>query len=362
MKILLIPEFSETGGSRSFLLSVLDYYKRNNWEVTLYVENDMGKVADELLKQKLIKGFVTHSKRPKIFEFFPASLFWEIFPIKHIIANADPDIIFVSNQRFGLWLSAFLANKKTIYFCHSYPTTMNLISKKTMGRFLDKHLSNTKSMVTVSKFAANSIEKVLNLHNKVKVIYNTSTFDDSQKIILHKGINILTVSNLEYYKNPKLWVKVAIEVVSKNDNVNFIWVGTGKSIEDFRKKVPLKYRKNIVFLGKKDHSQVKKYFEQADIYFQPSLIESHGISVIEAMSMGLPCIVSNVGGLPESVQDGVNGFVVDGQNITSYVNAISKLIKNTDLRQKMGDKGESMFEQKFSYSYWKKEMDSLHKL
>jgi glycosyltransferase involved in cell wall biosynthesis len=80
------------------------------------------------------------------------------------------------------------------------------------------------------------------------------------------------------------------------------------------------------------------------------------------MSTGLPCIVSNAGGLPESVQDGVNGFVVDHQNMTSYVNAIFKLINNSGLRRKMGNRGKKIFEQKFSYEHWKKEMDMLHKL
>ena len=98
----------------------------------------------------------------------------------------------------------------------------------------------------------------------------------------------------------------------------------------------------------------------ASLYFQPSLLESHGIAVVEAMSYSLPCVVSNIGGLPESVEHGVNGFLAPPDDAEAMSGAITKLISNNSLMQEMGKQSLRIFNEKFSYSIWRQKMDELY--
>ena len=67
-------------------------------------------------------------------------------------------------------------------------------------------------------------------------------------------------------------------------------------------------RRNIRFIGY--HGGVEGLLSRSDVYFQPSVLENHSLSIIGAMNCSLPCVVSGAGGNPESVLDGVTGFVL----------------------------------------------------
>jgi len=83
-----------------------------------------------------------------------------------------------------------------------------------------------------------------------------------------------------------------------------------------------------------------------DIYVAPSLEESFGVAVLEASACNKPVVVSNVGGLPEVVDNGITGFIVEPMNPNDLATAIEKLVRNPSLRLEMGRKGrEKVFEE-----------------
>jgi glycosyltransferase involved in cell wall biosynthesis len=87
--------------------------------------------------------------------------------------------------------------------------------------------------------------------------------------------------------------------------------------------------------------EVSEYHNIIDVFVSVSIedSESFGVVVWEASASGKPVIVSNVGRLPEVVDAGVNGFVVEKKNPEELVEALDKLILNPDLRIKMGRNG-----------------------
>lgn len=115
--------------------------------------------------------------------------------------------------------------------------------------------------------------------------------------------------------------------------------------------------KNVDFIGFKQ--TVQTLYKDCDIYFQPSMIESHGISVLHAMKEGLPCVVSDKGGLPESVQEGVTGYIVSSSDIEVCADKLLRLVENAALREEMGDAGKKRYYEIFSYSRWLAEMTKL---
>jgi glycosyltransferase involved in cell wall biosynthesis len=89
-------------------------------------------------------------------------------------------------------------------------------------------------------------------------------------------------------------------------------------------------------------------YKNTDILCVPSLWdESFGLVCIEAMSRKIPVVATRVGGLPEVVEDGVCGYIVDGYNYTDFSNKILSLAVSPEKRRLMGEKGRERFEQLF---------------
>jgi glycosyltransferase involved in cell wall biosynthesis len=99
-------------------------------------------------------------------------------------------------------------------------------------------------------------------------------------------------------------------------------------------------------------SDVSKILEKTSIYFQPSKIESHGISVIDAMSFSIPCITSRAGGLPESVINNKTGYTID-LSLEQSVEKIEKLMFDKNLSEKFGKEAKKVVDEKFSYNKWR---------
>ncbi|NES83002.1 MAG: glycosyltransferase family 4 protein [Moorea sp. SIO1G6] len=95
----------------------------------------------------------------------------------------------------------------------------------------------------------------------------------------------------------------------------------------------------VFFHNGADQENIKQLYSTADIFALPSLKETFGIVLIEAMHYGLPIITTNVSAMPELVQDGENGLLVPPANSQRLAQALSKLMANPELRQDMGQKG-----------------------
>lgn len=91
----------------------------------------------------------------------------------------------------------------------------------------------------------------------------------------------------------------------------------------------------IQFVGHVNHAQVPHELAQLDVYVALSRQESFGVAVIEAGAAARPVVVSNAGGLPEVVVDSVTGLVVPRENPQAAANAIERLLRDADLRQRM---------------------------
>jgi len=126
----------------------------------------------------------------------------------------------------------------------------------------------------------------------------------------------------------------------------------------YRNKIKKANISKIKFLGFQEN--VAELYNQSDIYFQPSLMESHGIAVVDAMMMGLPCVVSNAGGLPESVSHEKTGYIVDPNDTDTMVEKILNLLEDENVRKSMGEAGKERYKIKFSQERWIKEMTAFH--
>ena len=93
-------------------------------------------------------------------------------------------------------------------------------------------------------------------------------------------------------------------------------------------------KERVIWLGQRD--DVLTILQCGDIYCQPSRSEGLGIAILEAMSVGLPVVASNVGGIPEVVEDGNTGILVKPESLQELAGALKTLIYDRQKRNDMG--------------------------
>jgi len=105
----------------------------------------------------------------------------------------------------------------------------------------------------------------------------------------------------------------------------------------------------VVFLGAVGRERVRQEMERAAMLFMPSIwYETFGMVVVEAMAAGLPVMASRIGGLPELVQDGRTGLLVDPGNPAAWRHAARCVLQDPERLRAMGTHARSVFEGRFS--------------
>lgn len=158
------------------------------------------------------------------------------------------------------------------------------------------------------------------------------------------------------------------------DDITIGWIGSHsatpylESLKDVFYKLSKKYKFSLKIIGAMEHNikipQIKiinldwnlkdeiGQFQSLDIGVYPLpkdkwAFGKSGFKAIQYMSVGVPCVVSNVGINSDIVQDGVNGFLVDTEK--EWIEKISRLIENAELRKKIGLAGRETAEKRFSF-------------
>jgi L-malate glycosyltransferase len=95
-----------------------------------------------------------------------------------------------------------------------------------------------------------------------------------------------------------------------------------------------KLQKDVLFLGKQD--QVYEKLSLADLFLMPSQLESFGLAALEAMSCEVPVIATNVGGVPEVVEHGVDGYLVEPEDVAGAAKFAIEILSRADRGREMG--------------------------
>ncbi len=358
MQVLLIPEYSLTGGTGTFFFRLLDIHSHNKIKTGIIIPE--AQADDRVLsvcREKGFQVFIVPNRKPLFFEAY-ASLVYDLYYYRKIIKNFLPDIIVVSNGTPGINLGVFFLGYPVLFIMHTLPkkTSWKTIGMKFVTRFLS---GRKKSFVTVSEYASKKIQTNMCVPEKnIDVVYNSCKTINAITDTQNESI-VLTVGHVVRYKNPVTWLEVAKKVVAFDNTVIFIWLGNGTLLESMRKEVKqLKLENNIIFNGYE--SNVKPFYQKAKIYFQPSRVESHGISVLDAMAFELPCIVSDAGGLPESVSDNETGFACAFDDVTAFSERIKSCLIDSELSSRMGKAGKERAKKYFNDELQEKKILRLY--
>mgnify|MGYP001580384413 CR=1 FL=1 len=152
----------------------------------------------------------------------------------------------------------------------------------------------------------------------------------------HKRVLICTrnfdikVHGVEYF------ILAIPTVLERYPDVGVILVGSGPLEHEYRKLVSKLGLDDVVhFAGWLNEIQMAEYLNAADIYVSTSLSDGTSCSLLEAMAIGLPVVVTDVPSYFEWVEDGVNGYIVPKKDNNKLVEAIVSLLENTRLQREM---------------------------
>ena len=116
-----------------------------------------------------------------------------------------------------------------------------------------------------------------------------------------------------------------------------------------------------IYHGRKYGEEKEAYFKQAETFILPSFNEAFPLVNLEAMEYKLPIVSTNVGGIPDEVVDGENGYIIKDKDSQSLADSLCKLLGDESLRQKMGEAGYQRFKAKFTEMCFEKQLASTLK-
>jgi glycosyltransferase involved in cell wall biosynthesis len=290
--------------------------------------------------------------------------------LKAVIAQFQPDIV---HAHYATSYGLLGAMSKFHPFIISvwgsdvfdFPTT-SFIHRKLLAYNLkraDKILSTSHVMaVETNKYVDTKIEIT-----PFGVDLNVFGPQEVQKSFNENALVIGTIKTLEVKYGIEYLIRAFALVKEKHTDLplKLLVVGGGAiavQMEDLTKELGVEAL--TTFTGKVRFEDVVTYYNMLDIYVAVSIMdsESFGVAIVEASACEKPVVVSNVGGLPEVVENGTTGIVVPKQDVKATADAIEQLVLDSQLRDKMGKAGRKRVEQFYDWKENVNQMLSIYRL
>jgi N-acetyl-alpha-D-glucosaminyl L-malate synthase BshA len=204
-------------------------------------------------------------------------------------------------------------------------------------------IDQSDGVTAVSRYLKEATVNVIGARNDIEVIYNfvnckqymPSTDQDFRKCFAAPNQKILIhVSNFRAVKRPVDVIKIFAEVQKKVPSI-LLMVGDGPERSNAEWAARDRNIEGMVrFLGKQDN--IEELISIADLLLLPSENESFGLVALEAMACEVPVVASNVGGLPEVITDGVEGFLVEARDVAKMAERSLAILGQDSYRREMG--------------------------
>lgn len=159
------------------------------------------------------------------------------------------------------------------------------------------------------------------------------------KVKLHKLTGnsyptILFASRIVWEKNLDTLFRIYDHLKSRSIHFNLIMAGDGTARKDCELRMP-----DAIFTGKLCHEQLSTLMASADVFLFPSVSESYGNVILEAMASGLPCVIADGGGSKDFIEQGINGFKCAPYDEADYADRIIRIFDSPILSSRFTTEG-----------------------
>lgn len=363
MNILHITYDMRIGGTEMVIKNIIEGNRDNDIHMSIFcIEAPLGPWGEEL-KAKGVPVF-THERKPG----FDVSL---IRAIRQHIKTHNIDVVHC--HQYTPWvygaLSSVLTKAKVIFTEHGrfYPDSSSW-KRKLVNPVL---VSLTRYITSISEATKHALVNFENISaSRIQVIYNgikPLSTDTEAANRLKQSLNLDnasvvfgTVARLDPIKNQIMMIKAFADVLQQMPQAKLLIVGDGEQRDALHAlSEKLEITESIVFTGYIKHPA--EHISTIDIFLLSSLSEGTSMTLLEAMSIGKPCIVTDAGGNGEVIQHNKTGYVVENNNQQSFAEAMLHLAQHKKTREQFGDAALLRWKDKFSCDVMSDQMSQLYK-
>jgi glycosyltransferase involved in cell wall biosynthesis len=294
--------------------------------------------------------------------------------LKRILREHELSVVHAHDDKTLLYawlLKLMMPDLRIMYTCHSHAVYRRnkfaslkaylafKMRQKVQIFLMKRYLKPiiTVSMDTKKRLVANGMadKNVAVLHNGIDIDFWRR---DTAQPALRKELGIEpgsflvgTVARITYDKDLATFYRVAEEVARHNTNVTFVIVGDGYGDELPKARAEVERRgidRLVRFTGHRN--DLLNIYASFDVFLMTSLTEGMPNTLLEAMAMGVPSVSTLVGGVPELIEHGKEGFLAPVGDAEGLATAVLDLIQNPSLRTQCGLACRDRIEKDFSFS------------
>jgi glycosyltransferase involved in cell wall biosynthesis len=224
-------------------------------------------------------------------------------------------------------------------------------------------LHDLEWLVTCTRSNAEYLQSLTHQNEKVSLLYHGLDFNQLPEPVGFEDprddggrdcIQLVSVGRAVNKKGYDILLQ-ALGQLHKGLNWRLVHIGGGELMECLVSQAKsLGIDDKVQWLGPQSFDQVLLQYRQSDIFVLASRIDSDGDRdgipnvLMEAMSQGLPCIATDISGIPELIQDQLNGVIVEPENVAALAQAITELIRSPEKRRILGASGYETVTKRFS--------------
>lgn len=337
--LMLGPEMDAKGG----IASVLQMYR----QFGLFDQDVafMPTTRDGSILQKL--GFYQ-----RFLEKFAWKLLFDPIKIVHIHTAVKGSF---ARKAFALCLAKMLGRKTIVHFHGAQFIVFYKKSPFFMKWLIKDMFRNADKILCLNKTCQHNIWKLTGAH--AQVLYNPTVLHEpvEPQAKADGTVNFLFMGRLGKRKGVYDLIEAARYITAPNVKIHLY--GDGE-IEQVRKKIEeAGVSERVQLQGWISGGEKENVFRAAQVLLLPSYNEGLPMSVLEALSYGMPVISTPVGGTPDAVKDGVNGYLIEPGNAKALAEKIDALAQSETLRRSMGEAGYAMAHELFDI---RKIINELH--
>ncbi len=338
-KLVILSAFYEPymSGAEQMVKEVLERLG-DRYETTLVT----GRFSRTLAKAEKRNSFylkrvgVGHKQIDKLL--YPLLAAWEVKKIKPAVTHA----IMESYAGGALVLVKYLLkDTKRILTLQSGDLDDPKKQKNIFIQLFWKIIHRSPDIVTaISTFLAKRAESLGVSRDKIFITPNGVDFSEITESTEKITNRVVCVARLSWEKGLDFLIKAWLEVIKKVPDAELVMVGDGDKrleIESLIKE--LNIADSVVLMGNLPHRQTLIEIKKSEIFVCPSLAEGLGNVFIEAQACGVTPIGTRVGGIPDIIQDGMNGVLVEPKNTEAISQSIINLLSNKELNKRLAARG-----------------------
>ncbi len=352
----LLPILS---GVQNVMLQILSAIEIDDYEIKVATAPD-GPLIAEIEK----RGWKHIAIPSLVRQINPIKDFQAMRQLAKIIQQEQVDILHTHSSKTGLMgriVGKMCKVPTVIHTVHGYPfhkfqnPLLYLVYQKAewfAGRYCDY-------LISVNQEDAELAHKSLKIpKNKIKYIPNGAIAKQKSNILKSNEIVIGTLSRFWKQKNMVNTIKVAIKACLHKKELKFIFVGDGEDLALCQELIKSANLTERIILPGWSHDK-EKWLKSFDVFLLYSLWEGLPLSILEAMSYGLPIIASDIKGNRELVDES-NGFLIDPEDNSQLLNLFLRLPKLKNDLHKKGEASYNKLVQDYSLNYFNNRYRKLY--